>query len=66
MYRDLVARDGAVCQRCGGEIDMMLEYPDRWSKSLDHIVPISRGGRHVLDNVQLMHFWCNSAKGNRP
>ena len=33
--------------------------------SLDHIVPISRGGGHTADNVQLAHLKCNQSKGNR-
>lgn len=32
--------------------------------SLDHIVPVSRGGTHALDNVQLAHYRCNLSKNN--
>ena len=30
----------------------------------DHIVPISKGGSHHLDNLQTMCFKCNMKKGN--
>lgn len=33
--------------------------------SMDHIVPLSRGGAHTLDNVHLTHYRCNLSKGNR-
>jgi 5-methylcytosine-specific restriction endonuclease McrA len=34
--------------------------------SVDHIVPLSLGGPHTLDNAQLAHLRCNAIKGNRP
>lgn len=30
--------------------------------SLDHMVPVSRGGQHVMDNVQVVHSEINGAK----
>lgn len=32
--------------------------------SMDHIIPLSRGGTHELANVQLAHYRCNLAKHN--
>lgn len=32
---------------------------------LDHIKPLSRGGRHVADNLQLTHRSCNRKKRNQ-
>lgn len=32
---------------------------------LDHIVPLSKGGAHAVDNFQLLCSWCNKSKGNR-
>jgi 5-methylcytosine-specific restriction endonuclease McrA len=32
--------------------------------TLDHIVPISKGGSHIRSNVQLACLECNQAKGN--
>lgn len=31
--------------------------------SADHIVPLSRGGKHVIGNVQIIHNDVNRAKG---
>lgn len=33
--------------------------------SMDHIVPIIRGGTHTYDNLQLTHLRCNLRKGDR-
>ena len=30
--------------------------------TLDHMVPIIRGGKHKCDNVRLAHKWCNMIK----
>lgn len=55
---DIIARDGARCAICG-----KAQGKDRWS--IDHILPVSRGGSHTMANVRLTHFYCNSARGNR-
>jgi len=59
VNRERVAeRDAWRCGLCGGEVDR-----ETWS--LDHIRPLSRGGEHTYENVQLAHLSCNSRKGNR-
>lgn len=32
--------------------------------SIDHKQPISRGGLHVIENIQVIHQSINAAKGN--
>ncbi|WP_432679701.1 HNH endonuclease [Rhodococcus pyridinivorans] len=59
---DLVDRDGWSCGICGDLIDDSLEWPHLMSKTVDHIVPIARGGAHSLANCQLAHLTCNSRK----
>lgn len=34
-------------------------------KSVDHIVPLSRGGTNEISNMQITHLRCNQKKGNR-
>lgn len=58
------SRDKWVCQLCLAPVDPLLRFPHRMSASLDHIVPISRGGAHTADNVQLAHLTCNCQKHN--
>lgn len=62
---DVFERDGWVCGICGERIDSAVSYPDPLSVSLDHIIPLSNGGGHVLANVQASHLVCNVRKGNR-
>ena len=52
-------RFGGVCQICGRKTDRgsFGSMP-----TIDHIVPMSQGGGHTWDNVQLACFRCNSAK----
>ncbi|WP_039939532.1 hypothetical protein [Streptomyces himastatinicus] len=48
---------------CGRDIDPTLDARDRWSFTLDHAVPLSKGGS-LLD-PRSAHRRCNSARGNR-
>lgn len=64
-YPAVFERDAWVCQLCGGAIDRELRHPHRMSASVDHVVPLSRGGLHAWANVQAAHYSCNSRKNNR-
>ena len=58
-------RDSWRCGICGGVIDSALRWPNVWSASIDHIVPLSLGGDDTPANVQAAHVGCNQGKGNR-
>lgn len=53
------------CCLCGKPIDETIQSPDPMSFSIEHLMPISRGGRHDIDNIDFAHRVCNSSKGNR-
>ena len=56
--RNLILRDGGVCQYChsvGGSKEL----------TIDHVVPRSKGGAHVWENVVLACGPCNRRKGSR-
>lgn len=57
------ARDGWVCQLCGLSVDPAVCYPEPLCASLDHKIPVSAGGEHTYDNVQLAHLQCNLKRG---
>lgn len=67
--KKLVKRDGLRCRICGG----MCDWSDHsWSEfcgptypSIDHIIPIAKGGPHTWENVQVAHLICNSEKGDK-
>lgn len=56
-------RDGWICQVCHRPVDKGLSWPHTECASLDHIVPLSRGGAHCEANAQLAHLACNTGKG---
>lgn len=62
---ELLERDGSTCSVCGEGLDLSVEYPHPLSVQVDHIIPVTHGGQHTLDNVQLLHRRCNIWKSNR-
>ncbi|ALN92466.1 HNH endonuclease [Lysobacter gummosus] len=54
----LFARDGHLCMYCGHDFH-------RPHLTRDHVVPVSKGGRDIWENVVAACFACNSRKGNR-
>ena len=49
-------RDAGICQLCKKPVE-------REKMTLDHVVPLSKGGPHTFGNLQLAHRSCNSSKG---
>ncbi len=56
--QNLLIRDGHECQYCGRALSVH-------NATVDHIVPVSRGGRRVWENVVAACKPCNTGKGNR-
>ena len=54
----LFARDAQLCLYCGHEFS-------RPSLTRDHVLPLSKGGRDIWENVVTACFHCNSRKANR-
>ncbi|HAV26786.1 MAG TPA: hypothetical protein DCX23_00460 [Lachnospiraceae bacterium] len=63
----LIKRNGLRCAICGEMCDpkdhSWSQYSGPMYPSIDHIVPMSKGGGHVWNNVQVAHIICNSEKG---
>ncbi len=66
-YTDLEVfeRDGWRCHLCGDLIDWTALRTSPLGATIDHIVPLSKGGADDLGNVAAAHHQCNIAKGNR-
>lgn len=62
---EIFERDKWRCGLCGGRVSKAFRYPDIGAATIDHILPIARGGGHTWSNVQLAHFGCNTKKGAR-
>jgi len=56
LIREMITMQGYRCALSG---ELLTEE----NASLDHIVPISEGGQHTMENVHWVHEDVNSAKG---
>lgn len=59
---EVLSRDDWTCGICGGEIPKNALPDSPLYPHVDHIVPLSRGGKHSYDNVQASHASCNMQK----
>ncbi len=57
---EIFERDKMICQLCGQVCKGVR--PDPLSPSIDHVIPIARGGQHQRSNVQTAHLLCNMRK----
>lgn len=58
-------RDGWRCGLCGEAIPRVVMHGHPLYLTIDHIVPLSKGGEHSPSNVQAAHAVCNYSKGDR-
>lgn len=65
LFAEIAERDRWRCCICKKAVDPKVKWPHSKSPSLDHLVPLSKGGAHDPSNVALAHLGCNSAKNNR-
>lgn len=71
--RKLIDRDGGICQICGDPVDQSDGWYDEDCRfhigcnypTVDHIIPLAKGGDNTWGNVQLAHLRCNSAKRDK-
>ncbi len=54
--KNLIQRDNFSCQYCGHKGEKL---------SIDHVIPRSRGGKDIWENVAAACISCNMKKGNR-
>ena len=52
-------RDNYTCQICGKYM------PDGVGLHIDHIIPVSKGGKSVESKLQVLCSKCNGSKSNR-
>lgn len=64
-FRQLYIRDKGICRICGEPVAYDKTPQDPMGATIDHIIPISKGGKHHMGNCQLAHRRCNSLKGDK-
>ena len=64
--RKIIFATQDVCGICGYPVDKTIKSPDPMSKSIDHIIPVSKGGHPSdIENMQLAHRACNRQKSDK-
>lgn len=64
--RRVILAEQEVCALCGRPVDKRLKFPDPMSATVDHIIPIAKGGHpSALENLQLAHLICNQVKASK-
>lgn len=56
-------RDKWKCCECGCKVVRSVEYKPNQA-TIDHVIPMSKGGAHTYSNVVTMCMSCNSIKSN--
>lgn len=59
---EVFMRDGWKCQICGKQLKKESKVPHLLAATLDHVIPLNRGGVHSRSNTQCACFMCNSLK----
>lgn len=60
--REIFIRDKFICQICFKPVNPFVCHPVPEAATIDHRVPLSRGGLHTRANVQTAHSSCNLKK----
>ncbi len=58
LRKKIMIRDNYTCQKCGKYM------PDKVGLQIDHIIPVSKGGKTVESNLQVLCSRCNGRKSN--
>ena len=61
----VIARVGRRCHLCNKLARLDVGHLHPLAAEVDHLIPISKGGGNVWDNVAIAHRACNVKKGNK-
>lgn len=63
--RKIILKTQEICGICGKPVDKSLRYPHPMSPTVDHVIPVVKGGHPSdMDNLQLAHWCCNRQKSD--
>lgn len=58
----LIERDGGHCYLCGDDVLFACHYNDPKYPTIEHVIPIAKGGTHSWGNVKVACRECNTRK----
>jgi hypothetical protein len=56
---------GDTCHICKETIDLALPRTSRFGLTIDHVIPLAKGGLDTLDNLKPAHWICNIKKSDK-
>lgn len=59
LRKEIMQRDNYTCQICGKYM------PDEVGLQIDHIIPVSKGGKTVRSNLRVLCSKCNGSKSDK-
>jgi hypothetical protein len=63
--RKLCEQQKWKCSLCGKKLNSKLRSTHNMGVTIDHVIPVSKGGTGDLANLNAAHRICNIKKGNR-
>jgi 5-methylcytosine-specific restriction endonuclease McrA len=54
-----------ICHLCHEHVENSLPSTHPLAPTVDHVIPITKGGKHEWENVKLAHRSCNARKSNK-
>jgi len=61
----IVKSYGPTCYLCEKVIDLNVPRTSRYGLTVDHVVPLSKGGKDTLENLRPTHWICNIQKSDK-
>lgn len=64
-HEQVVQLYGQNCNICHELIDLDLPRTSRFGLTIDHVIPLAKGGLDVMDNLRPTHWICNIKKSDK-
>lgn len=64
-HEQVVREYGSDCHICKEPIDLNLPRTSKLGLTVDHLIPLSRGGTDTMPNLRPAHWGCNIKKSNK-